>query len=361
MNTISLCMIVKNEEETLERCLNCVKDICDEIIIVDTGSTDKTKEIAAKFTDKIYDYPWNYDFAAARNFAFRQATKDYILWLDADDILLEEDQQKLRKLKEELTGAEDAVSMWYHIDFDEYGQPAFSYRRYRLVKREKNFRWFGAVHEYLAVSGNLISSDVAVTHRPKQKKGSGRSRRNLDIYEKRLAKGEALSPRDLFYYANELKDHGDWEKAVHYYEKFLATDKGWIEDKIWACIYMAVCFRALGDLEKEIDALLRTLDYDVPWPEVSCRMGDLYKERALYEKAIIWYLLAVSVDGENRLGFRQPAYATWYPYLQLTVCLWKTGQPELAVACNQKAKKFRPHDPAILRNEKFFKDYFAKK
>ena len=91
-----------------------MKDICDEIIIVDTGSTDKTKEIAAKFTDKIYDYPWNDDFAAARNFAFRQATKDYILWLDADDILLEEDQQKLRKLKEELTGAEDAVSMVSH-------------------------------------------------------------------------------------------------------------------------------------------------------------------------------------------------------------------------------------------------------
>ncbi len=92
-------MIVKNEEITLERCLNCGEDFVDEIIIVDTGSTDKTKEIAKKFTDKIYDFEWLQDFAAARNFSFSKATKEYIFYLDADDIILEEDQKKLKKIK----------------------------------------------------------------------------------------------------------------------------------------------------------------------------------------------------------------------------------------------------------------------
>ena len=69
MATISLCMIVKNEEETLARCLNSVYDLVDEIIIVDTGSSDRTVEIAARFTEKIYRYPWNDDFAAATFFA----------------------------------------------------------------------------------------------------------------------------------------------------------------------------------------------------------------------------------------------------------------------------------------------------
>ena len=69
MITISLCMIVKNEERVLKRCLDSVRDLVDEIIIVDTGSTDATKRIAAGYTDKIYDFTWNDDFSAARNFA----------------------------------------------------------------------------------------------------------------------------------------------------------------------------------------------------------------------------------------------------------------------------------------------------
>ena len=111
MPTISLCMIVKNEEEVLEQCLKSVNKACDEIVIVDTGSTDLTKEIARKFTDKIFDFEWINDFAAARNFAFSKATKDYILWLDADDLLLQEDLEELLKLKSKLSQNIDVVSM----------------------------------------------------------------------------------------------------------------------------------------------------------------------------------------------------------------------------------------------------------
>ena len=78
MITISLCMIVKNEERILARCLDSVKDLVDEIIIVDTGSADATKRIAAEYTDKIYDFTWIDDFSAARNFAFSKASKEYI-------------------------------------------------------------------------------------------------------------------------------------------------------------------------------------------------------------------------------------------------------------------------------------------
>jgi Glycosyl transferase family 2. len=77
--TISLCMIVKNEELTLDRCLTSIKDAVDEIIIVDTGSTDLTKNIGKKYTDKIFDFKWIDDFSAARNFSFSKATMDYIL------------------------------------------------------------------------------------------------------------------------------------------------------------------------------------------------------------------------------------------------------------------------------------------
>ena len=99
MITISLCLIVKNEEKTLERCLRSVDGIPDEIVIVDSGSEDTTKAIAGRFTSRIFDFEWVDNFSAARNYSFAQATMDYILWLDADDVLLQQDRNKLLELK----------------------------------------------------------------------------------------------------------------------------------------------------------------------------------------------------------------------------------------------------------------------
>ena len=81
MISISLCMIVKDEEAVLGRCLDSIKSAADEIVIVDTGSTDRTKEIAADYTDRIYDFKWEDDFSAARNFALSKGYKDYLMWL----------------------------------------------------------------------------------------------------------------------------------------------------------------------------------------------------------------------------------------------------------------------------------------
>ena len=87
MISVSLCMIVRDEEEVLGRCLESVKSTVDEMIIVDTGSQDRTKEIAVQYTDKIYDFKWKEDFSAARNFSLSKGTKDYLMWLDADDMI----------------------------------------------------------------------------------------------------------------------------------------------------------------------------------------------------------------------------------------------------------------------------------
>ena len=100
--TISLCMIVKNEEAVLARCLDSVRDAVDEIVIVDTGSTDRTKEIARGYTEKVFDFEWIDDFSAARNYAYAQATMDYQMWLDADDVLPACEREKLLRLKQTL-------------------------------------------------------------------------------------------------------------------------------------------------------------------------------------------------------------------------------------------------------------------
>jgi len=355
-------MIVKNEESVLGGCLGSIHDLCDEIIILDTGSSDGTKEIAEQYTDKVYDFKWIDDFSAARNAAFAKATKNYILWLDADDILLEADREKFKEMKENLTDAVDAVSMFYYTAFDEYGNPTFKFRRNRLVKRSNQFKWHGPVHEYLAVGGHILFSDIGITHRKHEKEAASvASDRNLKIYENRLKKGEKFTPRDLFYYANELKDHRKYHKAIMYYDEFLGTRQGWVEDEIRACIYSADCYKNLGNQVKERAALAASIQYDVPRPEVSCRFGDYYKNEKQYKKALIWYELALKPDANDEHGFNLAMYSTWYPHLQLCVCYWQLGDMQKAAAHNEQAKKFRPDDDRIQYNEKFFKELKAKR
>ncbi|MCD7708747.1 MAG: glycosyltransferase family 2 protein, partial [Clostridiales bacterium] len=102
MATISLCMIVKNEEEVLERCLTSLEGLMDEVIIVDTGSSDGTREIAKKYATIFREFEWNDDFSAARNFAISLASCDYIYFADADELLDEENREEFRKLKQVL-------------------------------------------------------------------------------------------------------------------------------------------------------------------------------------------------------------------------------------------------------------------
>ena len=109
MATISLCMIVKNEEKVLGRCLDSAAGLVDEMVIVDTGSTDATREVASAYTSRIYDFPWRDDFAAARNFAFSKGNMDYLMWLDADDVLLPEDREAFLEPKRTLSSDVDVV------------------------------------------------------------------------------------------------------------------------------------------------------------------------------------------------------------------------------------------------------------
>jgi len=350
MVSISLCMIVKNEDDVIGRCLASVKDLVDEINIIDTGSTDNTKEIVKQFTDRIFDFEWINHFAAARNFSFQQATKEYILWLDADDVLLEEDQEKFKVLKEALTLDIDAVSMNYNLSFDNEGNVSSLLRRYRLVRRDKQFQWIGAVHEYLEVGGNLLDSNIAVSHLPL----SHDHTRNITIYKQLVESGEPLSPRDTFYYANELLDHRQFEDAIFYYEMFLTSKLGWVEDNIRACFKLADCYSHLNDTENNLSSIFRSFEYDIPRPEACCRLGFHFMEQAKNNEAIFWYEQALLIKQNPNAPFQNKTFTTWLPHLQLCVLFDRLQQYETANAHNELARSFLPNDERILQNKTYF-------
>lgn len=349
MISISLCMIVKNEEKVLARCLNSVKDIVDEINIVDTGSTDNTVEIAKQYTNRVFHFPWTGKFKDARNESFSYATKEYILYVDADDVILDEDQEKLKKLKQDLDQSVDSISMYYNAGLDEYGNVTLSYRRNRLVKTSRNFQWKGDCHNYLEVYGKIENADVAITH-----KKSGHSvGRNLSIYEEKIKNGDEFTPRDHFYYGNELRENGHYEKAIVSYTKNIEVQGGWMEDKIYACINRADCFRVLGKKPEELDSLFKSIKLaKTPRPEICSRIGFHFQQSRQFNHAIFWYTLATELeDDPNRWSFTYPAYSTWYPHLQLCVCYYNEQDFKKAYEHNEKARQYRPEDERILLNK----------
>ncbi len=358
MVTISLCMIVRDEGQTLGRCLESVAGIADEIVIVDTGSQDDTKGVAAKFTSRVLDFEWVDDFAAARNYSFTSATMDYLLWLDADDVLLPADRAKLLDLKGTLNSEIDAVSMLYHTNFDASNNVTRSTRRLRLVKRSKNFTWVGVVHEDLESANpyQYLNTDIVVTHRKDLSEGEP-SRRNLEIIENYFAGGGVVRPTDIFNYARELQMHKEFEKAIPQYLQFLDSPDVKPELAVYVMNSLATCYYMSGDPDKEWECTLKSLEFDLPRPEFSCRFGERFLARNRFQQAIFWYQLALqNPGGSNDWFVDSHPFTTWLPHKQLALCFYQLGDFQRSLHHNMMARTFLPNDPDIATNIKFLEE-----
>jgi glycosyltransferase involved in cell wall biosynthesis len=167
--SVSLLMIVRNEERHLADCLRNVASLFDEIVIVDTGSEDDTRRIAGRFTPFVYDFPWCDDFSAARNEALRRSHGDWLFWLDADDRIEGENVERLRRL---LASLDDERRMFLmntacSSQFACEGQTLITHPR--LFRRHTQLAWQGRVHEQLRPEANTLGyrfswSDVVVRH-----------------------------------------------------------------------------------------------------------------------------------------------------------------------------------------------------
>jgi tetratricopeptide (TPR) repeat protein len=163
-------MIVRNEAHQLAECLAPVASLFDEIVVVDTGSHDATKQIAAQFTSQVFDFPWRDDFSLARNESLRRATGDWVFWLDADDRLEPPDRDRLEVLLDNLPSERRAAFLMDTVCTPRYACDGISLISHvRLFRRHEQIRWQGRVHEQLAPSllalgYELAASDVRVQH-----------------------------------------------------------------------------------------------------------------------------------------------------------------------------------------------------
>ena len=293
---ISLCMIVKNEAAVLRNCLDSIKDIMDEIIIVDTGSTDDTRKIAEEYTSNVYDFEWVDDFSKARNFAFSKATGDYIYSADADEVLDEENREKFKVLKKVIMPEVEIVQMIYVTEQQNHHTENFVRDlRPKLFKRLREFKWIEPIHETINTNPVVFDSDIEIIHRPQ----GNHSTRDFHIFEKVIAENGALSERLLKMYLRELYKAGeetDLANARAYLEKTLPELEQQQKEDLCRQV-IAVLLKIYRMFDDPVSMLKMSLksEITVPSAEVCMELGYFFMKKEEYEESSEWFRRAAFV------------------------------------------------------------------
>ena len=291
---LSLCIICKDEELRIERCINSVKDYVDEIIIVDTGSTDKTIDVVSKLGAKVFEIEWENDFAKARNYAIEKSHGDWVIFLDADEYVLEEDRKYIRNYVIEAINRNREAILVEMLNIDN-GNIQSIFKPVRLFKKDSNILYTGRIHEYVCRKDRQIK--LIEFDEPLRILHDGYSRevqnakdkigRNLEM----LLKEYELNPKntDVCFYLMETYYEGrQIEEARKFGEKVLEYNNGTLIG-IMEVTYSTLIqiYIDLNKPKKEIERLYNeAIQIDYEYPEFDYRYGYYLFNNGDYKNAI---------------------------------------------------------------------------
>lgn len=342
MHPISVCIIAKNEESRIERCLSSVKPYGFEIVVVDTGSTDRTKEIAAEYADQVLDFAWCDDFSAARNFSLQAASNNWIFMIDCDEAIKEIDVEELNYFRKHLSEnvgsvsrenlvTENGVLTLNNIDYTE-----------RFFNK-KLYHYTGIIHEQLTpIRGRDISAlllHTTLTHTgydmtPEER--DAKYRRNFTLLLKQ-AETDTENPYLYYQLGKSCEILEDFARACTYYDKGLEFD---LDPELAYVQAMVVSYG---------NALLRSgqaetaLGFEGIYDEFSSvtdfvyLMGNIYKENAMYEKALEQFRIALQMP----IG-RQNGANSFLPLYQSGQIFEALGDTDTARALYEQCGEFSP-------------------
>lgn len=362
---ISLCMIVKNEADTLARCLQSVRGVADEIIIVDTGSTDSTVSIARSFGARIIPFPWTGDFASARNAGLAGARGSWILVLDADEELEPGSKKELLVCAEHTEYEAFFVRIHNHKGTDRASQTITVNPILRMFKRRASYRFSGIIHEQIAAvivqetpAAAMHMSTVVVHHYgyadgvvEKKDKIS----RNIGLLKEQLR----LNPGDAFHHFNMAVEYmrlGDYGHALEH----ILTSLDHVEpDTSYIHLlykYEIRCLAVTGDLPGALEACERGLALFPDYPDLHHIKGALLLQVSAFAEAKA--ALGRALD----IGVSPPAYHTESglgTYLTRTLlgqACQQIGEDNEAIACFTRAAQLHPEPlPLVTRLVRLFK------
>jgi glycosyltransferase involved in cell wall biosynthesis len=330
---ISAVMIVKNEEEVLERCLESIKWV-DDIVICDTGSTDKTIEIANSYTHKVFtDYKWNDNFSEARNHAMGKAKGNWILTIDADEYLLPNQEELIRN---EIENADDKLTLDVIMDS---GYSTFYSPRLTINDLDEVY-YKGAVHNYLNIAQeNHTNIIIHYDYGPSHKKDPDRT---LRILEKEVAK-DPTKPRELFYLAREYWYYDKYYEAIFYFEKYVSL-ADWAPEWAEAYYFLSRCYEMIDENDKAKNACLMAIKINADYRDALLLMARLcgpnnrskWLEYAQYAEDKFVLTSGMPPEREDYYYdnlFKNDSDMSRYEDIYRKVGEWVNGEPILDIGC----------------------------
>lgn len=352
MIPISVCIIAKNEEARIERCLSSIVPYGFEIILVDTGSTDRTKELAFKYTNKIYDFVWMDDFSAARNFSLEKASNDWIFMMDCDEWIEQIDLEELNYFRKHLSHAAGSVTRRNLTGTPDVPSSTIDYTERFFSKRR--YHYTGIIHEQLTpkyeksfetflLNTTISHSGYLMTEEQRKEK----SQRNISLLEKQLSE----KPDDtytLYQLGKGYEMLPDPERACHYFEKALRADLD------FSLAYTQALLISYGESlldTKQFSKAISLADYKDSFydnADYFYLMGLVYSRNNLYENALESFETALSCTMSRRSGTN-----SYLSYYEIGVILSLISEWEMAKNYFRQCGKYAPalHALKILEEQ----------
>ncbi len=381
---ISVCIMVRNEEASglLDACLQSVRPHVEEIVILDTGSTDGTPDIARKYADVFEVYTGCNDpetgviadFADARNKSFSLATKRWVMWMDSDDVLRGgEHLAKLVAVGDANRGERDWCYLFpYEYVYDERGRCICLHYRERLLSRAGAMTWQNRVHEVMIPSdpGTLTivpCEDIVLEHHRQRSKKPQESGRNLRILQKMVEEEGSKDPRQFYYLGLEYANANNHDKAVEWLSRYVGIS-GWDHEKTMAALKLAEIAYAQGRIQEGIVWSFRAIEVREDWGE--CYFA---AARGFYQLAVVgtdtrrnWQKCAhfgrvgLSLPPTKTMLFVNPIERDLDIHVYLTMAYSQLGDAHKALEHADIALKQSPNDPNLVYNRKVFERLIAR-
>lgn len=345
---ISICMIVKNEEACLEACLNAFASYGYEIVIADTGSTDRTKEIAANYTKHIYDYTWTNDFSAARNFIMEKATNEFVLMIDADEVVTNFEQKEVEQLLQ--LHRTDIGRLIRNNEYERNGQKYRYQERVNRLFSKECYYYEGSIHEQLVPKEGIQMGTYLI---PIEMSHSGYEG-NLEVRRKKTKRNIELlllsrekhpdDPYLIYQLGKSYYMQEDYQQAAEYFREALSYDLNitleYVIDLVESFGY------ALLNTEQYEEALLLEAVYgDFAYTaDFVFLMGLIYLNNAKFTEAIREFKKATTMKLSKMEGCN--SFLAYYNLGVIYECL---GETKKAMESYQASGNFEAAKQGVRR------------
>jgi glycosyltransferase involved in cell wall biosynthesis len=363
---ISCCIIVRNEAKHIHECLESIRPHVEEIVVVDTGSTDGTPDVARRYADKVEVFTACNDengliddFSLARQKSFSLASQPWVMWADADDTV--SGGEKLAELVAAHDVHERVCVIWpYEYDHDPAGNCTMRFYRERLFKPPANAKWVSPVHETCIPNGieplKIITEDVRNVHFRRRANKVVEPGRNLRILRKHYAKVGDTDARTLYYLGLETAWAGSLDESINFHKKYIELS-GWDDEKYLAYVEIARHYQTQGNHKEAIDWALRASLAREDWSEAYFVIGRSYYymaqvdgSRRNWERSVYYLRKFLEAPAPQTVLFVNPMDRAVAVHHFLVMAHMQLGQTQQALECCELALKVHPQDSNMLYN-----------